>query len=193
MSSAQLLPKAIWLTILCLPAVTPSKHGSVTSTDLVTPGAERTSEREREILNVDFDRRRDQAVEIGAAAFSAACTSELLSPAVTSDTLISQTEFANFILNYCISQQVCRRGDQLTYGDLPIALQLAFLNPNCQAPHCNPDTSAAQFGYLYTPATQTAVETSIGQLCDTIYPLAGDFVAATPRKSSNWYTIAWKS
>lgn len=166
----------VQIVLLLLAAQTPRVTSDLKSQKRV-PQVEH--QLEDELMHIQ---RRDQAVIVGGAAFEQACITTLLNPPVTSDGFISQFDFANFIRSYCISQQACPAGFQLEFFNLPIRVQLAFAF-SCEIPHCDIATNGNEFGFNYTMNRRILVDPAVRQLCGSLYPLVGDFVAPTLSKS----------
>ena len=175
------LSKALLVVALCLPSTT-SSTGIVLAHNDERDAASSTDGIVQSNLH-----RREQVVGRGRNHFENACVSNLLSTAVTRDNLISRDEFAAFLHNYCVGQQICNPTSPIAFEDLPADVQLTFYDPNCQLPTCQGEST--DVGYLYTPATQARVSSDIRQMCSAVYPLLTDFVAATAGKALSLMTL----
>lgn len=85
------------------------------------------------IMNTPFPIRFpiDADNHIYSEHFVTECFSYLLSPELTSDDLISQNDFTEFITHHCIQTEICEEGRVITFEELDISLQIAFILGVC--------------------------------------------------------------
>ena len=60
------------------------------------------------------------------------CRSYLLAPETVEDGLVSQSDFAAFLLEHCRSQQLCQHRFRLVFENLDVSIQLKFINGICR-------------------------------------------------------------
>ena len=116
--------------------------------------------------------------------FEKECYSYLLAKHVVKDDLISQHDFAAFLTDYCQWESVCAKNEKLEFGMLPSPIQLIFMDPLCGSSRsatamCLVE-SDQDFGYVYNASTIDATETQIAEICESLYPLVGEYVKSTP-------------
>lgn len=115
--------------------------------------------------------------------FEKECYSYLLAKHVVNDELISQHDFAAFLTEYCQWERVCAKNEKLEFGMLPSPIQLAFVDPLCGSRSATVMClveSDQDFGYVYNSSTIDATETQIAAICESLYPLVGEYVESTP-------------
>lgn len=115
---------------------------------------------------------------LSAEEFVNQCTTHLLSDDTVTGDLISQEEFAQFLSNLCIEQQVCEEGTVLDFDNLSVELQLAFVSFLCNEPTESEredclnalKESGISFGYDVNDEEDVEVlESEIQQLCADAY------------------------
>ena len=111
------------------------------------------------------------------AKFEKECHSYLLSKYATDDELISQHDFADFLTEYCRWEGVCEKGERLKFEMLPSPIQIAFADPLCEGETMCIEKSDENFGYVYKKGFYDETETQIAGLCETMYPLVGQYVS----------------
>ena len=118
--------------------------------------------------------------EFKRADFEMLCRDTLLSDGSTWDELISQTDYAAFLNTYCISESTCNPDKPLVFQMLSTSLQAAFTDPLCSADEdmCHVD-SEEDFGYVYNKDTKFVVKGQIRNMCDSLFPLVGSYIAPT--------------
>ena len=116
--------------------------------------------------------------------FAVECAERLLSREVTDDNVISRDDFASFLRNYCISQDVCPNDIDLRFHHLNLLVQLAFVDPICSVLSSDKIKCLNQlvvqwggggpnsdYGYNITSNNRRNVEQEIIKLCGHIYTL----------------------
>ena len=79
------------------------------------------------------ERRRRLVGDSAYYGYVESCRSYLLAPEIVSDGLVSQIEFAAFLLEHCRSQQLCQPRFRLTFEQLDVSIQLKFINGICSS------------------------------------------------------------
>lgn len=119
------------------------------------------------------------------ANFEMQCRDTLLSGDTTWDGLISQTDYAAFLTKYCIAESTCNPDEPLQFQTLSTSLQAAFTDPLCSSDGALCAVAPGQdFGYVYNKDTKYVVKGQIRDMCDSLFPLLGSFVAPTSGTST---------
>jgi hypothetical protein len=119
------------------------------------------------------------APEFKQANFEMECRDTLLSGDATWDELISQKDYAAFLTEYCISESTCSPDESLQFQTLPTSLQHAFTDPICSEDDSCDVTGEQEFGYVYNKDTKEVVKIQIKDMCNSLFPLLGSFIAPT--------------
>jgi len=64
-------------------------------------------------------------------SFADECASHLLTPEISKDKIVSQTEFASFLLRHCIRAGLCDDAMDISFEELEVGLQLEFVWGAC--------------------------------------------------------------
>lgn len=124
------------------------------------------------------------------ANFEMQCRDTLLSGDSTWDELISQTDYAAFLTEYCISESTCNPDEPLEFQMLSASLQAAFTDPLCAEDDDLCAVAPGQdFGYVYNKDTMYVVKGQIRDMCDSLFPLLGSYVAPTSGTSPASVTL----
>jgi len=120
------------------------------------------------------------------------CKSFLLTSPVIDDSMISNEEYTDFLVDFCIKQDVCESDYTTTFDNLIIFLQLEFLWAECDSTlpelvneKCMDDfmTSAAEedgeFGFILTDDNEDEINVKIEDLCVNIWPYSKQFHGGT--------------
>lgn len=125
------------------------------------------------------------------------CKSYLLTSPVTDDSMISNEEYTDFLVDFCIRQGVCSPDYTTTFEALDMWLELEFLWTECEETlpqsvneKCINDfmASAAEeggdFGFIITDDNSDEIEAKIEHLCIDIWPHAKMFHGGTKAPTS---------
>merc|ERR1712038_199467 len=121
------------------------------------------------------------------------CKSFLLTSPVTDDSMISNEEYTDFLVDFCIKQGVCSPDYTTTFESLDMFLELEFLWAECDRStlpesvntKCMDDfmASAAEeggdFGFIMTDDNSDEIETKIEDLCINVWPHSKQFHGGT--------------
>lgn len=114
------------------------------------------------------------------SAFVSECTSFLLSPDSLQDGVISQDEYASFLLSQCRMEGLCGEGTTLGFEQLSIGLQLQFVRGVCPY-NCLEDRLACiaglqdmwiddgEFGFLVSETGLFEVNELVNDMCVDAY------------------------
>jgi len=132
-------------------------------------------------------------------AFLGHCEDFLLSERVIGDDLISQIDSTNFLIEYCISVQVCEPDYTTTFEALNHKLQLSFTRFNCPFRFDGPqdqqcldelDAQGDEFGYIISPnEDMDALRDRVVEYCSWLWHFGTDFHGGTeaPTSSPSFY------
>lgn len=107
------------------------------------------------------------------------CRSYLLAPETLDDGLVSQSDFAAFLLDHCRSQQLCQHRFRLAFENLDVSIQLKFINGICRHGaeiserfECILELNSMyiegnRFGFL---AGDPQLEWRVGEMCSDSFP-----------------------
>ena len=109
-------------------------------------------------------------------SFVAECNNVLLSPEFVEDNIVSQIEFASFLMNRCRAEGLCEDSSKVSFEQLDLQLQLDFILGACGdgTVECIGELEAdwrngTHFGF---DAEDEDIENSVDKLCMKAYDYA---------------------
>lgn len=170
------------------------EHSLMEDSDEITNGGGSNPAQTPTIMIVHQDRLDEEVMEKSLKNyFIDQCKSFLLTSPVTDDSMISNEEYTDFLVDFCIKQGVCSPDYTTTFENLDMFLELEFLWAECDRStlpesvneKCMDDfmASAAEeggdFGFLMTDDNSDEIETKIEDLCINVWPHAKQFHGGT--------------